>query len=133
MIQRQRPEELRDEAAPSRPVGHHALDAYETSGASPPSALAPFRREHRVQDVAPPEQLITTRQLAELWQQTPRWVLRMANGHGLPHYKLGGAIRYRTSEVEDWLQQHRAEATVTTVQDEGPAGLRSVSDERGAA
>jgi excisionase family DNA binding protein len=82
----------------------------------------------------PPEQLITTRQLAELWQQTPRWVLRMANEHGLPHYKLGGATRYRTSEVEAWLQQHRAGATVTTLQgDEPPVGLRSVSDERGAA
>ncbi len=53
------------------------------------------------------EALITTRELAALWSQTPRWVLRMIQDQGLPHYRLGGAIRYRSSEVEAWLQQRR--------------------------
>jgi excisionase family DNA binding protein len=51
------------------------------------------------------EPLITTRELAALWSQTPRWVLRMTQEQGLPHYRLGGAIRYRGSEAEAWLQQ----------------------------
>jgi excisionase family DNA binding protein len=51
------------------------------------------------------EALITTRELAALWSQTPRWVLRMIQEQGLPHYRLGGAIRYRGSEVEAWLQE----------------------------
>jgi excisionase family DNA binding protein len=51
------------------------------------------------------ETLITTRELAVLWSQTPRWVLRMIQEQGLPHYRLGGAIRYRGSEVEAWLQE----------------------------
>jgi excisionase family DNA binding protein len=80
----------------------------------------------------PVEQLITTRQLAGLWQQPPRWVLRMAKEHGLPHYKLGGAIRYRTSEVEAWLQQHHA-GSVTNVDDKAPVELRPVTDQRGVA
>ena len=53
------------------------------------------------------EALIMTRELAALWSQTPRWVLRMTQDQGLPHYRLGGAIRYRGSEVEAWLQQRR--------------------------
>jgi predicted DNA-binding transcriptional regulator AlpA len=53
------------------------------------------------------EPLITTRDLATLWGQTPRWVLRMVNEFGLPHYRLGGARRYRSSETEAWLQERR--------------------------
>jgi excisionase family DNA binding protein len=83
------------------------------------------------------EPLITTRQLAELWCQTPRWVLRMVKEQGLPHYELGGALRYRISEVEGWLQQHhRGPAIRSAVETNRLAGsvvLRSVGDARGAA
>ena len=56
------------------------------------------------------EALLTTRQLAELWHQTPRWVLRMHREHGLPAYRLGGALRFRASEAEDWLQLRQERA-----------------------
>ena len=82
------------------------------------------------------EPLITTRQLAELWCQTPRWVLRMAKEQGLPHYELGGALRYRGSEVEAWLQQHHSgQPTVAadTLASPGTVELRSVDGARGAA
>lgn len=85
------------------------------------------------------EPLITTRQLAELWCQTPRWVLRMAKVQGLPHYELGGAFRYRASEVEAWLRQHHSgQATGSavaagTLASPGSIELRPVADTRGAA
>jgi excisionase family DNA binding protein len=82
------------------------------------------------------EALITTRQLAELWCQTPRWVLRMVKERGLPHYELGGALRYRASEVEAWLQQHRGGLPIDPAVDSstlaGSVVLRSVGG-RGAA
>ena len=85
------------------------------------------------------EPLITTRQLAELWCQTPRWVLRMVKERGLPHYELGGALRYRGSEVEAWLQQHHSghpahtDAAADTLATPGTVELRSVDGARGAA
>ena len=83
------------------------------------------------------EPLITTRQLAELWCQTPRWVLRMVKEQGLPHYELGGALRYRASEVEAWLQQHHGGPSVdSSVESSRLAGsvvLRSIAGARGAA
>ncbi len=83
------------------------------------------------------EPLITTRQLAELWCQTPRWVLRMATEQGLPHYELGGALRYRVSEVEAWLQQHHGAASIgPAVESSTLAGsvvVRSIAGARGAA
>jgi excisionase family DNA binding protein len=51
------------------------------------------------------EPLMTTRQLAAAWCQSPRWILRMHREHGLPAYRLGGALRFRESEVEDWLHR----------------------------
>jgi excisionase family DNA binding protein len=83
------------------------------------------------------EPLITTRQLAELWCQTPRWVLRMVKEQGLPHYELGGALRYRVSEVEAWLQQHGGGLAIDSAVDAstlaGSVVLRSVAEARGAA
>jgi excisionase family DNA binding protein len=83
------------------------------------------------------EPLITTRQLAELWCQTPRWVLRMVKEQGLPHYELGGALRYRVSEVEAWLQQHRGRPALdSAVEPSAPAGpvvLGSVAGAEGGA
>jgi excisionase family DNA binding protein len=83
------------------------------------------------------EPLITTRQLADLWCQTPRWVLRMVKEQGLPHYELGGALRYRASEVEAWLQQHRGGLSVDSPVESttlaGSVVLRSVGDTRGVA
>jgi hypothetical protein len=63
----------------------------------------------------------------------------MAKQQGLPHYVLGGALRYRVSEVEAWLQQHHAGDTrqprpeMASTPISTSVELRSVADERGAA
>ena len=126
---------MRDECITPGQRRHHALDAFQTSGSSPPSGSDARSRDGAARQAASVEPLVTTRQLAELWCQTPRWVLRMAKQQGLPHYRLGGAIRYRPSEAEAWLQQHRASADQVTGDDNRnqPVVLRAVSEGRGAA
>jgi predicted DNA-binding transcriptional regulator AlpA len=80
------------------------------------------------------EPLVTTRQLAELWCQTPRWVLRMGQEQGLPRYLLGSSLRYRISEVEAWLQQHHDAGTLPPAErNSNLAELQVVGDARTAA
>jgi len=35
------------------------------------------------------------------------WILYARKERGLPYFKLGGAVRYRRSEVEAWIDQQR--------------------------
>jgi len=140
MSNQQRPDYMREETIAPSQRRHHALDAYATSGSSPPAESEPRLGADELgsaaqQVVSSLEALVTTRQLAELWCQTPRWVLRMANEQGLPHYRLGGAIRFRPSEAEAWLQRHHAGDTVAAppLAETTPVDLRSVIETRGAA
>jgi excisionase family DNA binding protein len=118
---------------------HHALDAFPDERIVTATAPRALERAGRCQRglEGSVEPLITTRQLAELWCQTPRWVLRMVKERGLPHYELGGALRYRASEVEGWLQQHRAGLPIEPAAEPstlaGSVVLRSVAGGRGAA
>lgn len=61
----------------------------------------------------------------------------MVKEQGLPHYELGGALRYRASEVEAWLQQHRGGPSIDSADESsalaGSVVLRSVGDARGVA
>ncbi len=36
---------------------------------------------------------------------------RTARGHGdpIPHYRLGGHLRFKLDDVEDWIERHRNE------------------------
>lgn len=112
----------------------------EHRGILPDRAQVPTRSESEFwHPTVSVERLITTRQLADLWCQSPRWVLRMAGEHGLPHFVLGGALRYRISEVEAWLQQHHAGQAIdsplgpSTTASPGSVALRPVADALGAA
>ncbi len=55
------------------------------------------------------ERLLTTRELADALGLTYRQTVRLWQEAGLPGYRLGerGVVRFRVSEVEEWLQQHR--------------------------
>jgi excisionase family DNA binding protein len=59
------------------------------------------------------ERLLTARQLAEALGVSPHTVLDWAQRGEVPSFKLpNGAVRFRPSEVEAWLEAHRLEATV---------------------
>lgn len=46
---------------------------------------------------------VTKRQLAAHLQVTPRWI-ELQYPHGLPYLRREGIVRYRISEVEEWLR-----------------------------
>jgi excisionase family DNA binding protein len=58
-----------------------------------------------------PEPLLTARDLAELLRFKPGTVLDMWERRELPGFKLpNGAVRFRWSEVDSWLETKRAGA-----------------------
>lgn len=61
------------------------------------------------------EPLLTAREVAETFAfSNPEWVLdQTRKPDPLPSYRLGGdhgPVRFRASEVEDWLQARRVTA-----------------------
>ena len=52
--------------------------------------------------------LVTARELAELLSLSPATVLDKWERGELPGFKLpGGAVRFRASEIDAWLEEHR--------------------------
>ena len=64
-------------------------------------------------DVKSLDRLLTTHEIAETWgikDQTLR-VWRCTGRNRLPFVKVGGAVRYRLSDVEEFLDRNRAIST----------------------
>ena len=41
----------------------------------------------------------------------PKWTLyQWVSQQRIPHYKFGGLLRFRNTEIEAWAQQHRKES-----------------------
>jgi excisionase family DNA binding protein len=58
------------------------------------------------------EPLLTTRQVAELLGLSPATVLRRWRDGSLPGYRLGSnVLRFRESDVYDWLEARRGPRT----------------------
>ncbi len=49
-------------------------------------------------------ELLTTRELAELWSCSTRHIERLRLKKGLPSLKLGKSLRFRRSDIESWLE-----------------------------
>lgn len=55
---------------------------------------------------------IDTRQLAELTNTSEiSWPRKRCKGDGPPFVKIGRSVRYRLSDVEDWLKQQERRST----------------------
>jgi excisionase family DNA binding protein len=58
-----------------------------------------------------PERLLTARELADILGVKPATVLDWFEAGRLPGFRLGGRfgspVRFRWSEVEAWLEEHR--------------------------
>lgn len=57
------------------------------------------------------ERLLTARELAELLGFAAGTVVDWAERGELPAFKLGGRLRFRESEVLDWLEARRVRPT----------------------
>lgn len=53
------------------------------------------------------ERLVTAAELAELLGFSPATIVDWAEAGSLPCFKLGGRLRFRESEVLDWLEGRR--------------------------
>jgi len=53
------------------------------------------------------ERFLTKRQLAEQLQLSQAYINILMKRDGLPHWKLGRAVRYRLDEVALWLSGRR--------------------------
>lgn len=82
---------------------------------------------------------MTTRELAELLGLSPATVLRRHRAGEIPGYRLASnVLRFRESEVEAWLEEHRQgnhHVSHTLTQDPESSNLPTVtpSDSKGDA
>jgi excisionase family DNA binding protein len=56
------------------------------------------------------ERFLSVPQVAEWLGVAPKWVYRhvAADGpEGLPHYRVGGQLRFSVGEIEQWLETRR--------------------------
>lgn len=56
--------------------------------------------------------ILTVKQVAELLQMKLPTIYAMVEQQKIPHYKIGGAVRFREDEIVKWLDTHcrKAEA-----------------------
>jgi excisionase family DNA binding protein len=54
------------------------------------------------------ERLLTAREVAEVLGFAPATIVDWAERGELPHFKIGGRLRFRLSEVGAWLEERRA-------------------------
>ena len=51
------------------------------------------------------EALLTKKQLAARVALSPSFINRLMSEEGLPHFRIGRAVRFRVREVVAWLQK----------------------------
>jgi nitrogen PTS system EIIA component len=61
-----------------------------------------------------PERLLTAREIAELLGFSASTVVDWAERGKVPAFKVGGRLRFRASEVEEWLEARRLEVERVT-------------------
>lgn len=55
----------------------------------------------------PMEPLLTVQQLSEYLGVQPSTVYHWTHEGFVPHYKVGDTIRFKSTEIERWMQQRR--------------------------
>jgi excisionase family DNA binding protein len=53
------------------------------------------------------ENLVTKKQLARDLGISQSFISKLMQEEGLPHYKLGRAVRYNTEEIAQWLSRRK--------------------------
>jgi len=61
------------------------------------------------------ERLLNARELAELLGFQPGTIVDWSERGELPGFRLGGRLRFRESEVADWLESRRLDATPSSL------------------
>lgn len=71
-----------------------------------------------------PEPMVDAREAAVSLRLPHYWFSdpAMRDRYRIPHYLLGGLVRYRMSELYAWAEMHTHEHRSTTARDSNPAG-----------
>lgn len=70
-------------------------------------------RRLRVRNPKAVEKLLTVQQISELLQVSPRAVYEWAHMGFIPHYKFPKGIRFKVSEVEQWIKRRKVSGGVS--------------------
>ncbi len=57
------------------------------------------------------EIMVNSEEVAKQLSLSPQFIKKARKTLGLPHYKIGGSVRFRLSEVDAWLKQRKAKAS----------------------
>jgi excisionase family DNA binding protein len=55
------------------------------------------------------EKLLTADELSEILKVSTSTIYRWVHYEYIPHFKLGGAVRFRQNAVEKWLKERETE------------------------
>lgn len=50
-------------------------------------------------------ELLTVKEVAELLKLKPGKIYELKAEHKIPYVKIGGALRFRRSDIESWIQE----------------------------
>ena len=53
------------------------------------------------------ETMLTINEVAGLTQLSISHIYHLVNDKAIPHYKLGSAVRFKKTEIAEWLQSKR--------------------------
>jgi excisionase family DNA binding protein len=52
------------------------------------------------------DNILTIKELSNKLQVSPSWIYKKARCKIIPHFRIGGTIRFSKSEIDNWLQSH---------------------------
>ena len=61
--------------------------------------------------IQPHDELLTVRELGVMFKISPASVYRLVEKRGIPFYRLPNKLRFKKSEVERYLEEHRVSAS----------------------
>lgn len=70
-------------------------------------------------DTVPADSWMSTDQVCEWMNVEKDWLYDRVAKKGIPHVKVGRLLRFKRSELEDWIEGHRQVALVEQIDSNG--------------
>lgn len=80
-------------------------------------------QENRASDDELASRLLTVAEFAALLRVRPQTIRLWVSQRRIPHFKIGRCVRFRRSDMQGWLEEHRRDAASFYVEAEVP-GVR---------
>jgi excisionase family DNA binding protein len=77
--------------------------------ASPASSVLPRSEPNDIfERLAHRQQLLTTKELANLLAVSPKTIYSYVSRNMIPYYKIEANVRFRACDIAEWLRRHAA-------------------------